>query len=74
MFFRSNRALTGDTALQLRANFLCGLSLQRIGASASDQPDDDGKRKREAFHLAILGSRPFNASAGGDALFPLAVD
>lgn len=59
---RSDRALTGDTTLQLSADFLAGALFDRVSTTKKSQRTEEEK-KRGGFHLCMLGKGTANASA-----------
>ena len=59
---RTNRALTGDAALELTAHFLRATLFERIRACPGEKRAR--ANNRQGLHLLILGSRRSNARIG----------
>lgn len=56
-FLRTELALPGDSALQLRLNFLTSLLFQGIGATDREDGDENREEERPGLHLLILGTK-----------------
>lgn len=61
-FNRTNRPLSGNTSLQLRANLICAPFFERISTSRRSKHECAEQQQRQGLHLLILEKRAFIAT------------